>query len=328
MAWKPFGHQDDELIVEGRRAPSLLQPVCASPRLPYDGPMTQLPPLDAQHVRALVRAALEEDGAFQDVTTLTTVPATQRGRGVFLAKDHGVICGLPLVKEAFAALDASIAVRESVGEGDWVEPGRVIAEVEGPLAPILSAERVALNFLQRLSGVATATRALVDAVQGLPVRVVDTRKTTPNLRTVERYAVRVGGGLNHRFNLADGILIKDNHIAAGRSRGLSLAEVIASARAGAPHTLRVEIEVESLDDAREAAEGGADVILLDNMSPAEIAQAVKMIAGRALTEASGGVTLANIRAIAEAGVDIVSSGSVTHSARALDISLEIETLRA
>ena len=287
--------------------------------------MPEMPPLDLNLVRRLVRDALEEDGAFQDVTTQTTVPASQRGRGVFLAKDDGVIAGLALAEAAFAALDASIKVTPVLQDGDWVETGRVIAEVEGPLAPILSAERIALNFMQRLSGMATATRALVEAAKGTKARIVDTRKTTPGLRALERYAVRVGGGHNHRFNLADGVLLKDNHIAAGRSRGLSLADIIAAARDGAPHTLRIEIEVTTLAEAEEAVVGGADVILLDNMSPSEMAQTVRMIDGRALTEASGGVTIANVRAIAESGVDIISSGALTHSAKALDISLEIET---
>ena len=282
-------------------------------------------PLDQDLVRRLVHAALEEDGAFHDVTTETTVPAGQRGRGVFLAKDNGVIAGLPLAEAAFAALDPSVEMRLVLRDGDWVEPGRVMAEIEGPLAPILSAERIALNFLQRLSGTATATRALVDAAAGTKARIVDTRKTTPGLRALERYAVRVGGGHNHRFNLADGVLIKDNHLAAGRSRGLSLGAIIAAARAGAPHTLRIEVEVTTLEETGEALAAGADVILLDNMTPEQMAQAVRMVAGRALTEASGGVTIANVRAIAETGVDIISSGSVTHSARALDISLEIET---
>lgn len=283
---------------------------------------------DRQQLRALVLAALEEDGAFRDLTTLATVPPDQQGRGVFLAKGAGVIAGLPVAAEAFAALDPSVRFTTAIAEGTWVEPGRELASVEGRLAPILSAERVALNFLQRLSGVATATRALVDAVRGLPVRVVDTRKTTPGLRALERYAVRAGGGHNHRFNLADGILIKDNHIAAGRSRGLTLAQVVQAARAAAPHTLRIEVEVTSLEEANEAVEGGADVILLDNMAPEEMARAVALIGRRAQTEASGGVTIDNIAAIARAGVDIVSSGSLTHSARALDISLEVETRRA
>ena len=279
--------------------------------------------LDMELVRRVVRAALEEDGAFQDVTTLSTVPPDQRGRGEFLSKDTGVLAGMPLVRAAFDAVDPSIELHAALGDGSRLEFGSIIARVEGPLASILSAERIALNFLQRLSGTATLTRQLVDVVAGLPTRVVDTRKTTPGLRALERYAVRVGGGYNHRFNLADGVLIKDNHIAAGRSRGLTLAGVIASARAGVPHTLRIEVEVTSLEEAWEAVEARADVILLDNMTPQEMARCVKMIEGRALTEASGGITVENAREIAESGVDIMSSGALTHSARALDISLNI-----
>jgi nicotinate-nucleotide pyrophosphorylase (carboxylating) len=285
-----------------------------------------LPDLNFDLVRRVVREALEEDGAFSDVTTLTTVPPDQRGRGVFLAKDDGVLAGLPLVVAAFEAVDPSVQVHASLVDGAWLERGSHIAHVDGPLAPILSAERVALNFLQRLSGVATATRRLTDAVAGLPVRVVDTRKTTPGLRALERYAVQVGGGQNHRFNLTDGVLIKDNHIAAGRSRGLTLGQVVAAARAGAPHTFRIEVEVMSYEEAQEAVEAKADIILLDNITPSEMRRCVEMIAGRALTEASGGITLENVRAIAETGVDIISSGALTHSAPALDISLDVQTV--
>jgi nicotinate-nucleotide pyrophosphorylase (carboxylating) len=287
-----------------------------------NGPL--IPPLDPDYLRTVVWSALEEDGAFRDVTTQSLVPPDQQGRGVFLAKESGVIAGLPVAATAFGAIDEEVMLRFSINEGDWVESGQVFGELEGSLASILSAERVALNFLQRLSGTATATRALVDAVFGLPVRVVDTRKTTPGLRTLERYAVRVGGGNNHRYNLADGILIKDNHIAAGRARGLEIPQVIAAAREGAPHTLRVEIEVTTYEEAVQALAGGADVVLLDNMSVEEMARCVGLLKGKALTEASGGVTIDNIRAIAETGVDIISSGSITHSAKALDISLDIE----
>jgi nicotinate-nucleotide pyrophosphorylase (carboxylating) len=280
--------------------------------------------LDMELVRRVVRAALEEDGAFQDVTTLSTVPPEQRGHGEFVSKDTGVLAGMPLVRAAFEEIDPSIEMHATLEDGAPLEYGTIIGRVEGPLASILSAERIGLNFLQRLSGTATLTRQLAHVVAGLPTRVVDTRKTTPGLRALERYAVRVGGGHNHRYNLTDGVLIKDNHIAAGRSRGLSLADVIAAARAGAPHTLRIEIEVESFEEAQEAVEGGADVILLDNMTPPEMARCVQMIAGRALTEASGGITVHNAREIAESGVDIISSGALTHSARALDISLNIE----
>jgi nicotinate-nucleotide pyrophosphorylase (carboxylating) len=281
--------------------------------------------LDRDLVRRVVCAALEEDGAFQDVTTLATVPQDQRGGGAFIAKDPGVLAGLALAEAAFSMLEPTVEFQPKLEDGARMERGTVIASVSGPLAPILSAERVALNFLQRLSGTASLTRALVDAVEGLPVRIVDTRKTTPGLRALERYAVRAGGAHNHRFNLADGVLIKDNHIAAGRARGLSLAEIIAAARASSPHTLRVEVEVTSFEDAEQAVAAHADVILLDNMTPEEMASCVKMIAMRALTEASGGVTVENVRAIAETGVNIISSGALTHSAKALDISLEIES---
>jgi nicotinate-nucleotide pyrophosphorylase (carboxylating) len=215
-----------------------------------------------------------------------------------------------------------------VPEGAGVSSGVVLAHVRGVLAPILSGERVALNFLQHRSGVATATRRLVDAVAGLSaagaLRIVDSRKTTPGLRVLERYAVRVGGGRNHRFNLSDGILVKDNHLAAARARSLSIAQVVEQARRAAPHTLRVEVEVTTVTEAQEALEGGADVVLLDNMPVEEMRRVVTAARGRALTEASGGVTLENVRAIAETGVDVISVGAITHSAPALDISLELE----
>jgi nicotinate-nucleotide pyrophosphorylase (carboxylating) len=281
--------------------------------------------LDMDYVRGVVKAALDEDGAFRDVTTLALVPPEQQGRGVFLVREPGVVCGVPVAQAAFAAVDASVRMTARRQDGQFVEAGGVIAEVEGSLASILSAERVALNFMQRLGGTATLTKALVDTVQGTRARIVDTRKTTPGLRGLERYAVRVGGGGNHRYNLADGVLIKDNHLAAAAARGLSMSDVLAAARTGVPHTMRVEVEVESYEQAQAAVEGGADVILLDNMDAPEMARCVKMIAARALTEASGGITLQNARAIAESGVDIMSSGALTHSAKALDISLEIET---
>jgi nicotinate-nucleotide pyrophosphorylase (carboxylating) len=283
--------------------------------------------LDPALVDRLVRAALEEDGAFNDITTQTTVPPDQRGRGFFLAKDDGTLAGLRVAEAAFRAVDPEITFTALLHEGAALRKGDIVATVEGRLASILSAERVALNFLQRLSGTATLTRGLVDAVGGLGSRVVDTRKTTPGLRYLERYAVRAGGGHNHRYNLSDGVLIKDNHIAAGRSRGLSLGDVIRAARTGAPHTQRIEVEVTTMAEALEAANAGADIILLDNMTPLQMADCVRAIDGRALTEASGGVTLENVREIAESGVDIISSGALTHSAKALDISLNVETTR-
>jgi len=192
------------------------------------------------------------------------------------------------------------------------------------VAGVLKAERVALNFLQRLSGVATATAAYVAAIAGTSARIIDTRKTTPGLRVLEKYAVRVGGGFNHRFCLSDGVLIKDNHLAALRAAGLGLRDAVAMARERVPHTTRVEVEVESLAEVEEALAAGADAILLDNMRPPEMREAVKLIAGRAITEASGGINLSTVRAVAETGVDLISAGALTHSVRALDISLDLE----
>ncbi len=275
----------------------------------------------------MVLVALEEDGAGDDVTTRALVPGDQRGSGVFLAKAAGVICGLPVAEAAFAALDPSLRFEALVNEGARVTPGDQLARVEGPLAPILSAERVALNCVQRLSGIATATRALVDAVAGLPVRILDTRKTTPGLRPLERYAVRCGGGQNHRYNLSDAVLIKDNHLAAARARGLSIAQALDAARRGVPAGMRVEIEITSVDEAREALEAGATELLLDNMSLNDIRCVVALARGHATLEASGNVTLANVRAIAETCVECISAGWITHSAPALDMSLEIRPLR-
>ena len=297
--------------------------------------------LDPDLVRGNVAAALAEDGGRDDVTTRALVPADQQGRGTIVAKSKGTVCGLPVAAAAFAALDVSIAFEPLVADGAAIAPGDVLARVSGPLAPILSAERVALNFLQRLSGVATSTRRLVDAVAGLPARpagpgrapvwgrasarILDTRKTTPGLRALERYAVRCGGGHNHRFGLSDAVLIKDNHIAACRSRGLSIAQVMDQARRAAPADMQIEIEVTNLEEAREALDAGATALLLDNMSLGEMQRAVGLAQGRAVTEASGSVTLENVRAVAETGVDAISVGALTHSAAALDMSLEVET---
>jgi nicotinate-nucleotide pyrophosphorylase (carboxylating) len=208
-------------------------------------------------------------------------------------------------------------------DGSEVRSGDVVAEVHGSIASILKGERVALNFLQRLSGIATATSIYVSAVQGTKALVIDTRKTVPGLRELEKYAVRVGGGRNHRYNLADGILIKDNHIAALRAQKFSMQDIIRRARENSPHTLRVEVEVETVEEAREAMEANADAILLDNMSPEQMSQAVAIIQGRCLLEASGGVNLETVRAVAETGVDFISIGALTHSVSALDISLDI-----
>lgn len=281
-------------------------------------------PLPPSIIDELVLAALEEDGAYNDVTTRALVNADQWGRGVFVAKDAGIICGLPVAAAAMTSLDETISFDTFVNDGDRVTAGTEIAEVEGHLAPILSCERVALNFLQRMSGIATLTAEFVLALSGTQARILDTRKTTPGLRLLERYAVRCGGGTNHRFNLSDGMLIKDNHIAAAKQRGAAeLGDIVAGARAAAPHTLRIEIEASTLEDVKEAIEGGADVILLDNMSVEEMRLAVDTIAGRAIVEASGGITIENVAAVARTGVNLISSGSLTHSAPSLDISLEV-----
>ncbi len=272
----------------------------------------------------LVLLALEEDGAHDDVTTRSLVLPDQWGAGAIVAKDDGIVAGLPVAAAAMTALDEEVAFDTLVADGDRVSAGTRLAEVEGSLASILSAERVALNFLQRLSGIATLTREFVDAVAGTKAVILDTRKTTPGLRQLERYAVRCGGGQNHRFNLASGVLIKDNHIAAVRSRGIDdLSDVVALARQTAPHTMRIEVEVTNLVMLKEALEGGADIILLDNMDVDEIRSCVEIVDGRALVEASGGVTLDNVRAIAATGVDYISIGRLTHSAPSLDISLDI-----
>jgi len=278
-------------------------------------------PLDA--VRRAVALALAEDAAWRDVTTSALVPPDQQGRAVIIAKALGVLAGLAVVEAVFHALDESLAFEAAAADGARLSPGQVVARMAGPLNPILRGERVALNLLQRLSGVATTTARLVEALEGLPTRLLDTRKTTPGLRALEKYAVRVGGGHSHRFNLADGILIKDNHLAALRARGQDIAAAVRLARLGSPHTLRVEVEVTSVEQALEALAAGAEVLLLDNMDPEDMRRVAGVARGRALTEASGGITLDNVRAVAETGVDFISVGAITHSAPALDMSLEV-----
>ena len=275
-------------------------------------------------VLAIIQRALDEDIGSGDVTTDNAVPPEQRSRAVLLAKQAGVLCGGQVFAETLTLVDRDIEVNLLMADGAPLIPGTEVARIEGPTRGLLTAERTALNFVQRLSGIATITAAFVARLRGLPARLVDTRKTTPGLRVLEKYAVRVGGGHNHRFNLADGVLMKDNHLAALRSRGLDLAEAIRTIKRRIPHTMRAEVEVTSLDQIDAALAGGADVILLDNMSTADMRSAVKRIAGRALTECSGNVTLETVRERAETGVDLISSGALTHSARAVDLSLEID----
>ncbi len=273
-------------------------------------------------LRKIVKRALEEDLFFGDVTTESVVPEGLCGRAVARAKEQLVVCGLPIAEEVFRVVDPELRVKRRIGEGEEVASGTVLFEVSGKVRSILKGERVALNFLQHLSGIATLTRQFVKAVEGLPVRIVETRKTIPGLRYLEKYAVKVGGGGNHRFGLSEGILIKDNHIVACGG----VREAVERARAAGPHVFRIEIEVRNMEELREALSSGAEVILLDNLSPEELREAVKLaraLRPEVILEASGGVTLENVRSIAETGVDIVSVGRLTHSARAVDIHLKL-----
>lgn len=284
--------------------------------------VTSLPPAEVQ---AIIDRALAEDIAWGDVTTQALVPPDARATAEARAKRPGVLAGIEVFVQTFRTLDPAVQVDVRVPDGARLAAGDVIAVLEGRAAPMLSAERVALNFLQRMSGIATATAAFVALVGDRPVRIIDTRKTVPGLRILDKYAVRCGGGSNHRYNLADAVLIKDNHLAIARREGLSLAQVIARVRERVSPFLKIEVEVESVEEAAEAAAGGADLILLDNMPPAQMAEAVRAVAGRALVEASGGITLESLPEVLATGVDLISSGALTHSVRALDISLDIRT---
>lgn len=279
-----------------------------------------------KQVEKTVENALAEDVASGDVTTEALIPSGQQGKASILVKGDGVLAGAEVAKEVFLRVDPSIRVEVLIQDGAKVRKGDVVANIEGKVAGILKAERVALNFLARLSGIASETARYVEAVKGLNVFITDTRKTTPGIRILEKYAVRVGGGKSHRMSLGDGILIKDNHLAALRSLGMGLKEAIERARQSS--TLKIEVEVESVDQAREALEAGADIIMLDNMAVEDMRRVVEMAGGRALIEASGGITLDNVRSTAEAGVDLISVGALTHSAKALDLSLELEPQRS
>jgi nicotinate-nucleotide pyrophosphorylase (carboxylating) len=282
--------------------------------------VNQFPP----EVYRLIDAAFTEDQTFNDPTTQVLVPTDVLAIGMIRAKTRGVLAGAEVSAAVFHRLDPSLRVNSLLEDGSQLSPGNDIARVEGSAASILKAERVALNFLQRMSGIATATDRYVKAVEGCRARIVDTRKTAPGLRYLDKYAVRMGGGYNHRLNLADGILIKDNHIEALRSRELGLKEVIQLALARASHTIKVEVEVETLEQVEEALEAGAHIIMLDNMTPPMMRQAMDIIGRKAVVEASGGINMETVRAVAETGVDLISVGALTHSTQALDISLDLE----
>ncbi|MBC8274837.1 MAG: carboxylating nicotinate-nucleotide diphosphorylase [Chloroflexi bacterium] len=278
---------------------------------------------DTQQVERLIDRALAEDLGQGDVTTEALVPDDQQGKASITAKAKGVIAGTEVARQVFLKVDPELKIAILIQDGAAIKPGDVIARIEGKCASILKAERVALNFLQHLSGIASETARYVQAVKGLPAQITDTRKTTPGLRALEKYAVQAGGGRNHRMHLGDGILIKDNHLAALRHQGLTLQEIAARARQKASPELKIEVEVKTPQEASEAAEAGADIIMLDNMDLQDMRQAVRLIKGRTVIEASGGITLDRVRAVAETGVDLISVGALTHSAKALDISLEL-----
>lgn len=275
-----------------------------------------------QQIDAIITNALAEDIHTGDITTLALQLDSRRISGVLKAKEDMVVCGLKVAKRVFEILDPASVFTTEFTDGDFVASGSVIARMTGDAALLLQGERVALNLMQRMSGIATLTSRYVKAVEGTGARVVDTRKTTPGLRVLEKYAVRSGGGINHRTGLYDGVLIKENHITAAGG----IATAISRARAYIPHTLKVEIETENLDDVREALSAGADIIMLDNMDNDAMKEAVAIINGRAVVEASGGVNLATIRGIAETGVDIISVGALTHSAPSMDISMLLDQL--
>ncbi len=269
--------------------------------------------------RDIVERALVEDIGSGDITTLNIFGNDHAGSGLIIAKEKGIIAGLPLIKMIFKTLGDDLKWDQFSNEGDQLRSGDVIAEIRGKMQPILTGERVALNFLQRLSAIATVTRAYVEKTAKYDCLVLDTRKTTPGLRVLEKYAVRVGGGVNHRLGLYDAALVKDNHI---RGAG-SIKNAVTGLRKKLPMTVKIEVEVENINQVREALEAGADIIMLDNMPPGTMKEAVGLIDGKALVEASGNITLDNVESVAETGVDYISVGALTHSVRSLDISMEI-----
>jgi nicotinate-nucleotide pyrophosphorylase (carboxylating) len=278
-------------------------------------------PLTKKETKALVAAALKEDDAKHDLTTAATVVSDRRARCRLVARQTGVISGLALAREAFEQLDKEVTIRTDHEDGARVKPQTPVMFLSGHARGLLSAERVALNFVQRLSGVATLTARFVEAIAGTGAHILDTRKTTPGWRRLEKYAVRCGGGLNHRLYLSSGVLIKDNHLAAVDG---DIALAVKRARAVAPEGIKIEVECDRLDQVRAALDAGADIIMLDNMGLADLREAVQLVDGRAVTEASGGVKLDTVRAIAETGVNWISVGALTHSAPALDLALDFD----
>ena len=303
---------------ERRSAPRTITPLSVPA---VDGAGILRFPLRQEVLAETVRSALQEDGAFNDVTTIATVVSDRRSRATLVARESGVVCGIPLALESFRLLDPKVSIRVDHEDGTHVRAGEPVLFVTGHARGLLSAERVALNYMQRLSGIATLTARYVDAVRGTRSKILDTRKTTPGWRMLEKYAVRAGGGTNHRMDLSTGVLIKDNHLAALDG---DIAKAVSRSRALAPRGVPIEVECDSIEQVDRAATAGADVILLDNMTLEQMAECVKLVHGRAILEASGGVTLGSVRRIADTGVDWISVGALTHSAPSMDLALDFE----
>ncbi len=284
------------------------------------------PPLSS--IQRVINAALEEDLAYGDLTSTLLIPQTLLARAEIIAKGHMIVAGVAVARRVFHSVDSTIALATHIGDGTMVRPSTPILTMRGRAQSLLQGERIALNFLQRLSGISTLTHQFCEAVRDYPVAIVDTRKTTPGLRALEKWAVRLGGGKNHRFSLHDGILIKDNHLLIMASQRMNIKQTCLRARQHAPHGLRICVEVETVAQVRQALKGKADVLLLDNMTPDQVRQAISIIQGRALVEVSGGITLDNIRDMAEAEPDFISIGALTHSAPSMDLSMDIIPLRA
>jgi nicotinate-nucleotide pyrophosphorylase (carboxylating) len=312
MEMQPFEH-------ERRQSPRTITPLSTPAALGGMGLLRF--PYHQDELRNLVRTALDEDEAFNDLTTIATVVSDRHARGQLVARAEGVLCGVPLAVEAFRQLDPKVTIRVDLEDGARLKRGSNILYLSGHARALLAAERVALNFMQRLSGIATLTARYVDAVKGTKAKILDTRKTTPGWRLLEKYAVRAGGGTNHRLNLSAAVLIKDNHLAAVDG---DVGLAVRRARDLAPAGTKIEVECDRIEQVGAAVESGADIILLDNMSPDAMARCVDLVGSRATTEASGGVSLETVRAIAQAGVDWISVGALTHSAPALDLALDFE----
>ena len=288
--------------------------------------MTDKLALYENQLNTLIDLALEEDIGGGDITSETLIPADLRAKTTLLAKADGVLAGVDLAKLVFIKVDPDLKFKTLLKDGSNLHPGDIIGTVTGNARSILKAERVALNFLQKLSGIASQTAEYVAIIGDLPVEILDTRKTTPGMRLLEKYAVSMGGGRNHRFNLSDGMLIKDNHLATLRAHGMTLQEIVNKAKLGAPEGIKVEVEVTNLKEVREAVAAAADIIMFDNMSPAKMRAAVKIVPAEIMTEASGNINLKTVRAAAETGVNFISIGALTHSSKALDISLEFQPI--